>query len=237
MVALAGTGDQHEPGTRLLGRGRRRQAADAAAEHGHDVAGLRVRDRDAPPDACPERVERHRHLGRQRVGHRQQQRVGRQVLVGGIATPQPGRPVGAGHAVHVWEPVALAAPVLAPPAGGAGAARQEHLDGDTVARPDAPALGRPVADRLDHPDRLVTRHEREAGRDRAGVELVVGAAEAARLDPQDAVLVADLGQRQLVAPQRPGRLQHERVDGPPATHRGSTIVSVPWAAQASRPWK
>ena len=73
----------------------------------------------------------------------------------------------------------------------ARAARLEHLDRDAVARLHAPTLGGPRSDRLDHADGLVAGNEGEPGREGAGVLLVVGAAQATRLDAQEPVVVAD----------------------------------------------
>ena len=55
-VAGPGPGHHHEAGAGLLHRGENRQPAHAGAEHGHDVALLRGRQRHAPTDARAERV-------------------------------------------------------------------------------------------------------------------------------------------------------------------------------------
>src|SRR5581483_12254655 len=59
------------------------------------------------------------------------------------------------------------------------------------------------------PDRLVAGHEGKPGREGAGVLLVVGAAQPARLDSQQPVVVADLGEVELARHQPPGLLQHQ----------------------------
>ena len=56
------------------------------------------------------------------------------------------------------------------------------------------------AELLDDPDGLVPGDEGPAGVQLAGVLLVVGAAEAARLDPEEPVVGADLGERRRRAP-------------------------------------
>ena len=146
-------------------------------------------------------------------GTRTQQRVGREVLVLGVAAPQSGRAVDGHDAVHVGETVARAAPVLARPARRALAARQEHLDRDAIAGLHTPTRGRARADLLDDADRLVTGHERVAREQLAGELLVVGAAQAARLDAQERVVVADLGTRECTLGQPARCLQHQRARG------------------------
>jgi hypothetical protein len=85
----------------------------------------------------------------------------------------------------------------------------EHLHGDAVAGLHAPTLGRFWTDGLDHADRLVTGHEGEAGGERAAVLLVVGAAQTARLDPKESVVVAHVRQWQVTSDELPRLLEHQ----------------------------
>ena len=119
-------------------------------------------------------------------------RVGAEVLVLGVAAPQPGARVDGDEAVHVAQAVALAAAVRAGAARVALAARLEDLDRHPVADLHAPALGRrraPTAS-ITPTDSWPGTKAKPAG-ERAGVLLVVGAAQAARLDAEQAVVVAD----------------------------------------------
>ena len=104
--------------------------------------------------------------------------------------------------------VPFAAAVLAPQAGGAGPARQEHLDRHPIPGIDAPALGRRGADLFDHADRLVAWHEGEASGQGPGELLVVGAAQAARLHPQQAVVVTEIGKGEHARREVARRLEH-----------------------------
>jgi hypothetical protein len=83
----------------------------------------------------------------------------------------------------------------------ATAAGDERFDGDPVADVEAPPLGRVDPDLVDDADGLVAGDERVAQVDDAvhlaPVLLDVGAAYAARLDPEDGVVAPDFGARQL----------------------------------------
>ena len=79
----------------------------------------------------------------------------------------------------------------------AHATRQEDLDRDAVALAHTPPGRGARADALDDADRLVTGYEGEAGEQLAGELLVIGAAEPARLDAQQPVVVTDLGESEL----------------------------------------
>src|SRR5205823_3728957 len=76
------------------------------------------------------------------------------------------------------------------------------------------------------PDHLVAGHEREATAQDAGVLLVIGAAETAGFDAQEPVVFADRGAGQVVRPQPPRLLQHERPHGLPAPGSGGTDQAV-----------
>ena len=95
------------------------------------------------------------------------------------------------------EAVTCAPPVLTERARRALATRQEDLDRDAVALADTPPVRGTRADALDDADRFVTGYEGEAREQLAGELLVIGAAEAARLDAQQPVVVTDLGEREL----------------------------------------
>ena len=194
-VADTFAGDHDESRAGRLRRRAGREPAHSGAEHRHDVARLRVGDGDRPPDPRPERVEQGR-------GHRievradgNEQGVGGEVLVFGVAAPQSGRAVDGHEAVHVAEAVPRASPVHARAAGVARAARQEDLDGNAVAGTDAPARRRGRADSFEDADRLVAGHERVTREEFPGVLLVIGSAQTTRLDAQQRIVVTDLGQR------------------------------------------
>lgn len=112
----------------------------------------------------------------------------------------------------------LAATVDARGTGSALAARHEHLDSDPVAKRDAPAFEGVAAGPLDNADDLVTGDETERRREVTGVLLVVGAAQTARLDAEDPVVLADLGERKAASLNQAGPTQHRRL-GEPAAHR------------------
>ena len=80
--------------------------------------------------------------------------------------------------------------------GAHSAAREEDLDRDAVTGAYTPTFAAARAELLDHADRLVPGHEREPGEELSGELLVVGAAQPTRLDPQQAVVVADLRERE-----------------------------------------
>ena len=87
------------------------------------------------------------------------------------------------EAVHGAQPVTNAVPHVACAARRALTAAEEDLEGDPVALDHAPPAGRLGADALDHADDLMAGHEGPTGVQGARVLLVVGAAQAARLDP------------------------------------------------------
>src|SRR5205814_9898 len=104
----------------------------------------------------------------------------------------------------------LAAVGRACSAGRTGATGLEDLDRDAIARLHAPRLRSQRPDPLDDTDRLVARHEREPDGQRAAPLLVVGAAEATRLDPEHRVVIADRRHREVALAQPTRRLEHER---------------------------
>jgi len=126
-------------------------------------------------------------------------------------------------------------------------ARLERHDGHAVARRHVPPLGRGGADIVDHAHDLVAGYEWPRHPDPAGELLVVGAAQPAGLDPEQAVVVADPrnGEAACLEPAR--LLQHERPDlgavrrvGGAGGHHlpsglGATTRTVPWAAHTVRP--
>ena len=129
--------------------------------------------------------------------------------------------------------MALAVPRVAPAAGTTGPTRLEHLHGHPVTRLHPPALRRGGADRFDDPDGLVARDERAAGMQLAGVLLVVGAAQPARLDPQETVVIADLGQRERLLHEVARGLQHEGPGVRRSVH-GRVLVTTPRVLSARR---
>jgi hypothetical protein len=108
-----------------------------------------------------------------------------------VSTPEAGRTTDVDHPVHVPEAVASTPSVFAPLARRARSTRLEALDCDPIARGDLPSLGSPGAQCDDSTDGLVPGDEREARAQSAGEELVIGSAEATRLDLQDRIVVAD----------------------------------------------
>jgi hypothetical protein len=113
--------------------------------------------------------------------------------------------------------MALAPPVLPGSAPLARSARQKDLDGDAVALGHTPPRRGTFADGVDDADRLVARDEGEAGRQRARVLLVIGAAEPARLDAEEAVVGADVGEREVTRCQ-PARLLEDEGAGRGTRH-------------------
>src|SRR5439155_1271673 len=110
---------------------------------------------------------------------------------------QAGRAVE-GHVAVPEEPSPPAAELVAPrDAGPAVAAADDRLDGDAIADVHAPALRRPVADALDHAERLVPGHDGQADGQDARVLLRVAPADTARLDTQQRAVVVDVGDGQL----------------------------------------
>jgi hypothetical protein len=85
----------------------------------------------------------------------------------------------------------------------------EDLDRDSIADLYAPPLRRPITDALDDADRLMPWDEREARRQMTGVLLVIGTAQPTRLDPQQAVVITERRQRQLVRYELPRCFEHE----------------------------
>ena len=149
-VARTLSGHHDEPGAGRLRRGARREPADAGAEHRHDVTRLRLRDGHRPSDSRAERVEQRRRHGVEVRADGNEQRVGREVLVLGVAAPQARRTIDGHEAVHVGEAVPLATPVHARAARLARSARQEDLDRDAVAgagRPSVRAAAGPTCSR------------------------------------------------------------------------------------------
>jgi hypothetical protein len=115
--------------------------------------------------------------------------------VAGVPAPEARRRRHVDEADGVGDPVPFAEPVGARAARVTGPAGEEHLDGDPVPDPDAPAFECRRPRLLDDADHLVTGNELEGGPQMSGVLLVVGPAETARFDPQEAVVVPDLGER------------------------------------------
>jgi len=77
------------------------------------------------------------------------------------------------------------------------AARHEDLDHDPVPGTNTPTCRGPTTDLLEHADRLVARDERKTREQLAGERLMIGATQAARLNSQQSVVVADHGKREL----------------------------------------
>src|SRR5262249_23163116 len=209
-----GVGAHPERGAALLRRRRRREAPHARPEHGDDVTGAGARHGDRPSDAGADRVEQCCDDRVETFGHPVHDGVGPEVLRLCVAAPKAGWTFDGDVAVHVAEAVPLAALVRARAAGVADAARLEHLHRDTLAAPDAPPAGRCLADRTDHAHRLVPGHEREAGRQVTRVLLVVGAAQPARLDAQQGIVVAGLGDGELASDERARLLEYQRARRP-----------------------
>src|SRR2546426_5188849 len=136
------------------------------------------------------------------------------------------------------EPAAPAAElVAAADAGPAVAAADDRLDRDAVADVDAPALRRPVADALDHAERLVARHDGQADGQDAGVLLGVAPADAARLDAEQRALVVDVGDRQLAHLQAARRGLHDGAARPhgASKHGAARRVQALATRERSRP--
>src|SRR5262249_54935131 len=152
-----------------------------------------------------QRVEYHRDAGGNRRRHLLHHGIRRQVHVLGVPAPQMRRladirvAVGAAAlGTRAWLP-APAPPPLPP------ALARAH--GHPIALAHAPARGGASADLFDDAERLVTRNDGIRRvilvlRLRALVLLVVAAANPARLDAQQAVVVADHRARKLARLER-----------------------------------
>ena len=114
-----------------------------------------------------------------------------------VPTPQTGRAIDVDVSIHVGEAASRAPLITAGPARFTGAARQEHFDCDPIPPADTPPFCSTRPDLLDDTDRLVAGNERVTREQLAGELLVIGTAEAASLDAQQPVVVADRGQRNL----------------------------------------
>jgi acyl-CoA thioesterase-2 len=99
----------------------------------------------------------------------------------------------------------------------------EDLHRHALALGHTPTRGCVRADLVDDPDRLVARHEREAAVELTGVLLVVGAAEAARLDAQQRVVDTDARPRKPSFDEVSGLGEHER----PCVVHAVVIVALP----------
>src|SRR5207237_3849999 len=125
--------------------------------------------------------------------------------------PEPRGSLERDPAVHVGQTVLPAVPVVALQARAAAGAGPEDLHRHPLALRHPPSLGGPGAERLEAPHHLVARDEGEGAGEGAGVLLVVGAAEPARLDPQDPVALAQIGERKPSGPEPAGCLKHQRL--------------------------
>ena len=184
MISFAEARDHDAFGPRLLGRSDGCKSADPWAENGDRVTGADVREIGSPADAGTDGIEHGCLDGSQRVRYRQEHRIGGEVVVFGVTTPQSGRHRGRRQPVQSGRAVVDAAAIQAGRALIARSTRLEALDGDTVADRDPPFLGCVGPDLFDDTDRLVARDDRAGGRQVTGVELVVGSTETARFDPQ-----------------------------------------------------
>ena len=250
-------GDHHEPGAGVLGGGRR------ATGRGRPDRGRRRRR----PAACRARSTAQRmpapsglnSVASDRVepvGHRQQHRVGPEVQVRGVAAPQPGRVSTSTKPYMSPGRGARSAGRRRPRQASHVAARLEHLDGDPIAglaTPHRSAARAPTCSMM--PTTSWPGMNGVPGADVPGVLLVVGAAEPARLDAQQPVVVADVGESNRRNSNRRGRGEHERrrrSRAHPAkaaravriasTARGSPAYSARWVMAASissrdRPWR
>ena len=93
------------------------------------------------------------------------------------------------------------------------ATRQHRFDRNAIADVDFPAARRAIADLGDASERLVARYHRHRRAQLAFELLVVGAADAARLDAQDRRIVVDVGDRDVARFERPNRRLHHRERG------------------------
>src|SRR6266851_5567481 len=98
-------------------------------------------------------------------------------------------------------PSDAASPEIPLDAVAAMAASQPRLDRDPVALLETPSARRLSADFLDHADRLMPRHDRQLQAHAVELAVVlvdVAAANSARLDAHQGVVVADSGQLELL---------------------------------------
>jgi hypothetical protein len=224
-IAPAVPGDHHELGAGRLGRGRGRQTSDPGAEDRDDLTGRGRGQVDRPRDPGTERVEEGGVHRIEVVRHRMQHRVGGEVVVRRVAPEEVRRLRRRDEAVRADRAAVpatgLVAPVGAPVAGSAGEAVGHR---DPVALADTPSLRGRGADAFDPADGLVPRDDAALPRQGARVELVVGPAQAAGLDPQQPVVVAHLGEIERPLDEGPGSLQDESPCG-----RHSSGASNAWS--------
>jgi hypothetical protein len=207
------TGDGDERRAGLLRGDHRAQAPLAAAQDDDRVAHRRARPVNRPVDAGAERVvergQLHREVGVDPV----HKAVRVEVQVVGIRAPQRGR-LDVDRDVRVTRHAAVpdARLMVSLDAVLAGATRQQRLHDDSVALPHAPAPARVPADLRDATDGFVSGDDGVA---EPGVVLTlvlrpVAPADAARLDPQQGIVVTDRWQRELPHLQRARRRLDDR---------------------------
>jgi hypothetical protein len=121
--------------------------------------------------------------------------------------------------------VLAAVAVVAAGTGVARPARLEHLQGDAISLLDAPALAGALPELLHDAHRLVPRDERAAGVELAGVLLVVGAAQAARLDQEEPVVGADLREVERLLHQSAGGFQDQGSGVRRGAHSGVLVTT------------
>src|SRR6266478_2332687 len=170
-------------------------------------------DRAGPRQARRQRVEHHGDAGGPPRVHLLHHRVRRQVHALGVAAPEVRRLADIGVAVGAAAPGTRAR--LPAPARLALSAAVARAHGHPIALAHAPARRRLSAYLFDDAERLVARDHGIRGvilvlRLRALVLLVVAAADAARLDPQQRVVGADRRPRELACLERLGLRQDDR---------------------------
>src|SRR5262249_25973041 len=176
------------------------EPALSGAQDDDTIPGPGAGNGGGPREPRGERIEHHRDSRRNLRVHLLEHGIGRQVHVLGVAAPELRRLVDVGVAVGAAplaaEPRLPARTRLAAPAAVA------RPDGDAVTLAHAPSLSRVRPDLLDDAEWLVTGDDGErrvvfVGRLRTFVLLVVAAADAARLDPEQSIVRPDGWPREL----------------------------------------
>ena len=186
--------DRHRAGADEQGGERAGHSARTRTQHQHVGVRISATGLDRPLEAVRHRVvegEGSRRYGLLDPYHR---RDGREVHVRGEAAPQARCHPRRHGAVGAWVGEALSAA----PAALAGAAADLRVDGDPVALLQAEPPRRRGTQPHDPPGGLVPEHHRQlVAVDLTVQQLQVGSADPVRLYEQQALVVADLGDRHL----------------------------------------
>ena len=195
--AVAASGHHHEAGTRALRRRAGRQPAHSGTEDRDNGAGAQPRHGHRPANARAQRVEHRRGDRVERRRYRSEHRIGCKVLMLCVAAPESGTRstfTNPYMSARPWRSQRWEAPARHAP--------HERHDKNTSTATRSPACTPQRAAARDPirsmmPTDSCPGTNGYPGKSSAGVFLVIRAAEAARFDSQETVVVADLGKRKL----------------------------------------